>query len=200
MQTSTNLIALARRTKSIVILALFSALCASVRGEVIEFKDKAEWADAVGVFTTIGFTGFPDGTWVFEQYAHLGVHFVDGFDIIGCCCYEAYPIDGAGLDGNAEIHLIFDEPLTHIAADFPGNLKIELHRDGQLMYTSSEFGSSGDFAFGGLWSSHPFDEARIFDYDDQVNLDDLHFGPPIPVPSVFVLLSVGFLTTQRRRR
>jgi len=187
----------------LVLVACSGACCVgpSLRADVIEYTDKGEWQAAGGEFTTIGFTGYPDGTWIFEQYAYLGVHFVDGADLIVCCDFVTFPMDGAGLDGNAEIHLVFDAPIYTIAADFPGNLMFDLYNDGELMYSSSMMGVGGIGNFGGLISTSPFDEAIIHSWEEfQVFLDDLHFGPPIPGASGLGLLGVAFVGIVRRRR
>jgi len=191
------------RMSRLVLLACSGACCVgpTLRADVIEYTDKAEWQAGAGEFTTIGFTEYPDGTWVFEQYADLGVHFVDGFDIIRCCSFETFPVDGAGLDGNAEIHLIFDAPMYTIAADFPGGLMFELFSGGEPTYTSGPMGFGGVGLFGGIVSSEPFDEAILRDWGGgQVAIDDLHFGPPIPGPSALGLIGVAFVGIVRRRR
>jgi MYXO-CTERM domain-containing protein len=168
--------------------------------DVIEFEEKSEWIDAVGEFSTIGFSDLPDGTWVFEQYSHLGAHFVDGADIVHYGDIT-YPEDGVGLDGNTEIRVVFDEPLTHIAVDYPGNVQFELFREGSLVYLSTEFGHSFIGQFAGLQSTELFDEVRIFDpEDDAVFIDDIHFGPPIPAPGALALFALTLIGSTRRRR
>ena len=107
-----------------------------VFGGFMEFTDKDEWIAAVGDFTTIGFTGFPDGTFITDQYAHLGILFTDGNDNI-FLNDGAFPNDGAGLDGNVNISVSFDTPQAWIGVDFPGVLQIELFSSGRLFYTSS---------------------------------------------------------------
>jgi hypothetical protein len=170
--------------------------------DVIEFEeDKEGWEAAVGEFTTIDFTEYPSGTWVFEQYSHLGVHFVDGADIIQCCSFELYPEDGAGLDGNAEVRITFDEPISYIAADYPGILFFRLYSGGELSYSSDWLGGSGPGHFGGFVSDHGFDEIRIIDpVGGNVNIDNIYFGPPIPGPGVVIVLAAGALTCARGRR
>jgi len=71
-----------------------------------------------------------------------------------------------------------------------------------LFYTSSKFGVGGIGNFGGLVSTEPFDRAVIWDYGSypNVNLDDLHFGPPIPAPSALPFVSAALLAARRRRR
>jgi hypothetical protein len=168
-------------------------------GAFTVYDDRDEWELATGEFTTIGFADYPHGTWIFEQYAHLGVHFVDGADIV---LYSpgTYPRDDYGLDGNEEIHLTFDMLITSIAVDFPGSLAIDIYRDGEFLETTDFWGGGGVGFFGGFVFDTTFDEAIIYDYDGQVNLDDLHFGPPIPAPSALGLLAAAGLLVPRRRR
>jgi hypothetical protein len=164
---------------------------------VIEYEDKEAWQAAAGSWSTADFTGFPDNMPIDEQYAYLGVHFVDGYDFV--VLGSSFPNDGAGLDGNELIDLVFDARMYSIAADFPGYLTIDLYREGELFYTSHELGEAGVGNFGGIISTQPFDRAVLRDPPGQVALDDLHFGPPIPAPSALMLIG-GALFTARRRR
>ena len=167
-------------------------------GGVAEFFDKDEWIAAVGPFTTIDFTGFPDGTQIMEQYADLGVHFVDHTDFVLCCSDDLFPNDGAGLDGNQGVDLVFDSPQAYIAAEFPGFLRIDLFSGGDLFYSSIVFGGVGVGWFGGLVSSGMFDAATLSDpVDGNVVIDDLHFG--VPAPPTLGLLVVAGLSARRRR-
>ena len=189
-----------RKTTTGLVAAVLS-VCSGGRvtlGGVIEFTDKDEWIAAVGRFTTIDFTGFPDGTFITDQYADLGVLFTDGADVIRFAP-NAFPNDEWGLDGNQQIDLLFDTPQAYIAVDFPGFLMIELFSGGELIYTSGLLGIGGVGNFGGLISSELFDAAAIFDpFDDNVAIDDLHFGVPAP-GAVWILALVGVYATRRRR-
>ena len=188
-----------RRLPTIQAVLLPALLTVSpAHGGVAEFPDKDEWIAAVGHFTTIDFTGFPDGTPITDQYADVGVHFVDGTDFILCCSEITFPNDGAGLDGNQGIELVFDSPQAYIAADFPGILRIDLFSRGDLIYSSSFFGGGGAGFFGGLVSSELFDAAILSDpTDGNVVLDDLHFGVPAP-PTLGLLALTGLLGKRRR--
>jgi hypothetical protein len=188
--------------KGVLVLTTFlAALCApKVNADIVEYRDKGEWEAAAGSFSTADFTGFPDNTPIDEQYAYLGVHFVDGYDfVILDPEYTTFLNDGAGLDGNQLIDLVFDVPRSSIAADFPGFLTIELCYQDELFYTSNEFGVGGVGNFGGLVSTEPFDRAVLIDPPGQVFLDDLHFGPPIPAPSALCIVSAVLLVARRRR-
>ncbi len=182
----------------LVALALLSAQPA-VHGDVIEFHDRDAWNAAVGEFTTIGFTEVPSGTFLFDQFASLGVIFTDGNDLALCCDKQTFPNDGAGLDGNGNIRLAFAEPQAWIAADFPGRLRIDLFRDGLLIHASGQFGHGGVGNFGGLISSELFDAAVLRDVpaNFEAEIDDLHFG--VPSPGVIALLALWGLHHRRRR-
>ena len=167
--------------------------------EVQEFRDKAAWEAAVGDFTTITFSELPPDTFVTDQYAHLGVTFVDGAYLTRGPNSSGFLNDGWGLDGNGPIRLEFDVPHRWIAADFPGPIKYELYRDGDLIHITDRFGAGGLGWFGGIESSEPFDTIIIQDpADGEPFLDDLHFA--IPTPGALPLLLFPLLTPRRRRR
>jgi hypothetical protein len=190
------------QTSAIALAVCVSTVCTSMlRADIVEYRDKEEWEAAAGSWSTADFTGFPDNTPIDEQYAYLGVHFVDGYDFVVLDpAHTTFPNDGAGLDGNELVDLVFDAPMYWIAADFPGLLLIDLYYEGELFYSSNVFGVGGVGNFGGLVSTEPFDRAVIWDYDDNVAMDDLHFGPPIPAPSALCIVSAALLTARQRRR
>ncbi len=165
-------------------------------GGVQEFTDKDEWIDAVGEFTTIGFTGFEIGTFITDQYADLGILFTDGSDSIQFSP-TGFPNDEWGLDGNGNIAVAFDTPQLWIGADYPGLLRIELYQNGRLFYVSEDYGV-GVGLFVGLVSMVPFDAAVLIDALGEAEIDDLHFG--VPAPGTLPLLALSALCTRRRRR
>ena len=166
---------------------------------VVEFFDRDEWVKAVGEgnFLTVDFTGFPDGIFITDQYADLGILFTDGNDSI-FLNDGAFPNDGAGLDGFGNISVSFDTPQAWIGVDFPGFLSIELFSGGRLFYTSSIAGGGGVGFFFGLISSELFDAAGLIDPGGDAFIDDLHFG--VPAPGALWLLGVAALLPRRRRR
>ena len=167
-------------------------------GFVEEFTEKDSWIAAVGRFTTIGFTGFPDGTFITDQYANLGVLFTDGFDNIACCSKNTFPNDGAGLDGHSAIHLSFDSPQAWIAVHFPGDVQIDLF-SGDILLSTSVFLPGGVGNFGGVISTQLFDTVVISDPSvGDVFIDDLHFG--VPAPPTLALLALASLFSPRSRR
>ncbi|MCH8153114.1 MAG: hypothetical protein IH830_12180 [Planctomycetes bacterium] len=184
--------------------ASFTTMCAAVclfvpggtaTAGVLEFEDKDEWLDAIGPFVTVDFTGFEPGTVITDQYADLGVLFVDGFYTIKPFDPFLFPNDGWGLDGNGNITVAFDTPMAYIGVDYPGFLRIELFRDGKLIYTSSVFFGDPVGNFAGLLSTKLFDMAVLMDDPppDQAAIDDLHFGPPDCAPDLDGDGSVGIL-------
>ncbi len=145
--------------------------------DVGHYIDKQDWIAVVGPFETAGFTGFPHGTFITDQYADIGVIFTDGNDSVVCCSEEAFPEDGAGLEGNLDITLAFDTPMRWIAADFPGGLQYLLFYENELIFTSNRFSDGGVGFFFGLTSSRPFDSAVVIcPTFAEAEIDDLHFG------------------------
>ncbi len=89
---------------------------------VMEFTDRSAWENAVGGFTTIDFSGFPEGTFITDQYAASGVLFTDRNDSINST--PSFLNDGWGLDGNGDVTLSFAKPQAYIGVDFPGALHL----------------------------------------------------------------------------
>jgi hypothetical protein len=162
-------------------LVITLGVTAPAPADVVIYRDRAEWIEAAGAFDTVDFVGYPAGTLLHEQYAHLGVHFIDGDDRVHLS-KNLYPNDGAGgTEGLViiGIRLAFDADMHAIAIDFPGLRVIRLFRDGEAFYTSpplSGRANSGEIGnFAGLVSTEPFDAVRLFGSV----FDDIHFGPPI---------------------
>ncbi len=168
-------------------------------GFIEEFTNKDEWIAAIGgedAFLTVDFVGFPDGTFITDQYADLGILFTDGNDSI-FLNDGAFPNDGAGLDGFGNISVSFDTPQAWIGVDFPGFLSIELYSEGRLLFTSNLWGGGvGNFL--GLVSTELFDAAGLIDPGGDAFIDDLHFG--VPAPGAIWLLGLAGLFSRRRRR
>ncbi len=168
---------------------------------VIEFTDRAEWEAAVGSFTTIDFTGFPEFTIITTQYQDLGVTFTDGDDFTRFIP-SAFVNDGWGLNGGigGDIDLSFETPQRWIAVDYPGVVRIFLFSGGELIHFGTfSAGPDGSGGFGGLVSSQPFDSVALLDpIDDFVFIDDLHFGVPAPA-SIWILAVAGIWHGCRRR-
>jgi hypothetical protein len=162
---------------------------------VTVFGDRAEWEAAVGPITTLDFTGFPNGTFITDQYADLGAIFTDGNDSIRF--NTSFQNDNWGLDGNGDIAVTFDTPQLWVAADFPGFLGFRLLFQGEIIHESGH-GNPGDGWFVGLVSTEPFDSILMRDPGGEAEIDDLHFG--VPAPGALWLLGLAALRPARRRR
>lgn len=77
-------------------------LCAGTRANVTTTFDYDQWQSLVGDFSTINFTGYPDGTSVTNQYSQLGVTFI-GASFIAAT--TGFVNDGWGLHGPSGLHL-----------------------------------------------------------------------------------------------
>jgi len=179
----------------------------TVKAEVQLFVDFAEWQSLTGAFSTVDFTGFPAGTFITDQYEALGAVFTDGNDNIHLSA--SHQLDGAGLDGNLAIDIAFVSPMTSLALHFPGHAQIDLFSNGSTIYSSPivSGGGAGALGFVGVTSSVSFDSARIVDPTggpltpfDNVSIDNLYVGPPIPAPGTIMLLAFASIQHKRRRR
>lgn len=186
------------------LLFVTSIACA----DVVEFENEERplWFSAVGgpeSVTTIGFTEYPNGTTISDQYSDLGVtfqglNFVSGPFPVNYHDSWGLRIFGTDTPGN---DLYFSEPINWIAADILGSMKIELYIGETKFYTSSRLGIAGNNQFGGLVSSQPFDHVRIYDMSDPLTVvDDLHFGPPVAVPAPGPIALAPFVLLLRQRR
>jgi len=187
--------------KQIHVMVALLCLQSSAQAGVVEYdEDFQGWSDAVSGFTTITFTEVPFGILQGDEYASLGVHFVDGNDAV-------YPDDhfrdGAGVTGAGtgadNIELIFDFRQYWIGADFDGGLCIRLFLQGALIYDSTTFTAFDDAEFAGLISSGPFDEAHIRNPFGGVFVDNLYFGAPAP-GAIGLLAAWSALGARPRRR
>lgn len=100
-----------------------------------------------------------------------------------------------GLDGNGNINIAFERPIHWLGADYPGELRMELYRDGQFVFGGTFSAPNIIDNFAGLYSSEAFDTAILIDPGDEAAIDDMFFV--IPAPSSFALL---LLAAVRRRR
>ena len=190
-----------RRSLAASILIALAALATHVSAGVQEFEDEERplWFDAAsakGTITTIDFTGFDEGTFITDQFQHLGVTFVDGDDY-ATFVPGGFINDDWGIDGNAAVHLLFENPVYGIALDFPGAAEVDLFLDDELVYDSTRFGGGGLGRFGGVVGI-AFDEAVVIDWGDGfVFIDDIHF---VSVPAPATLAILGFALAFRSRR
>lgn len=180
------------------------ALCAVLPTRVAPaafqmFFDKPSWEGAVSTYTALTFADLGGPTHVTNQYAHLGVTFLNGDDVVWFSDY-LYPQDGWGIDANANCHLKFDFDIYAIGVWHPGNMALKLYNDGQLVFSFPFFPGGGTNWFGGVVGTVPFDEVIIYDFfDPQINIDDIYFAA-IPAPSVWLAMVGGLMVGGRRRR
>ncbi len=182
------------------------AMSPSAEASFTTFKnDKAGWIDAVGgSFTTLDFN-FGEPVILSDQYASLGVIFPEPDDNTWKNP-GGFPNDGWGAKGGlgnpGSITLQF---LTHqnwIAAEYPGQLRIDLYSENKLIYSGEgPFQPTLGLKFFGVAGKTSFDKAVITDLlDGFVNIDDLHFGAPIPARGVLGVMGMAGLLLKRRRR
>jgi hypothetical protein len=187
------------KMRSLVAIALLGISGLSQAAIVNEYDSLAAYNAATGPQTVIDFTDLSSGTILTNQYAALGVEFVDGNDSIFFTSY--FVVDGFGVNGNGTIELAFTGAMNSIGVEFPGAVQFDLYLGGDLVGTSSEFAGVGTGFFGGVTSSK-FDRVIISDFvDDQVYIDNLHFGQVVPIPAAVWLFgsALGLLGWMKRK-
>jgi hypothetical protein len=189
------------RVSTIWFLTSILSLSAIAAADVVEwFGDRDEWEAAVGGFTTVDFTGYPHGTPVSDQWAHLGVTFEGNVIIHESSLYHN---DGFGLFGSGGAWVHFHSYMDSIAADFAGLLAFALYDDNELVAEIGLFGGGGTGFFVGLISEIPFNKVYLFrpePFDNLVFIDDLHFGAlVVPAPGALALFGLALAFNRRRR-
>ena len=187
-------------TRPAVLCLLIFGCVQTTRAAVVEYTNKAAWQNGASGYSTITFTELPANTWITNQYAHLGISFTDGSDQV-VYMPGAFLNDDFGLNGAFDSSTLqFSQPVHSIAVDFPGRTTFKLYYQGQLTYTSTDFGGGGAGWFAGLISDRPFDKVVMYDPTGDFVVDDLYFGPAIPAPGALALAAVAGAFTSRRRR
>jgi hypothetical protein len=192
----------------IAVLTACSAAGVASAAVTIYENDFAGWSAAAGPATNIGFTEYPQGTPITDQYELLGVTFGgyaqsgpfgEPFVLFG----DGFLQDGVGLRGNPGIELIFSEPMRAVGVDFPGGIRFKAYLGDTLIFQSFTFGGMPLGNFGGFVSDTPFDRVILWmPQNGNVFIDTLYFAtvptPGAALPLVAALL--GRLSHQRRRR
>jgi MYXO-CTERM domain-containing protein len=192
-----------RTIMTIAIIIGISATSQQALCDVQVFFDATDWENAVDDFTFIGFTEYPQGTILADQYADLGIHFTENNPTVLESGNDVFE-DGHGIwfDGSSgfdNIWVEFDEPITAIAVDFPGAVQFEFFHNGNSVYLSNPYDDDGG-GFVGFVSEDSFDSARVFDPLGVTAIDNLYFAPPIPAPGALGVVGIAALCFHRRRR
>jgi len=164
-----------------------------------------QWLGDAGAYSTITFTEFPYGTLITEQYASLGIHFVEPQ---GNWIYStvSFTQDGWGLQGENSIDMRFDTPMRGLAVYYPGVVKAQFFSGDQLVYSWTQNFGGGSNKFAGFFGDVAFD--RVV-FKNAVNpppwgstypvyFDNLYFTT-VPVPGVALYLIGGVSIVCRRR-
>jgi len=183
----------------VTIMLLTGCAATSAVAGVTEYgpDERDDWFNDVGGpdnVTSLGFTQFAPDTIISDQYADLGVTF-SGFN--QTVTAPVYMDDWTLWIFNGN-DLYFDKPIHSLSADFRGAITFELYAGDLLLHESSGF----DFdPFFGLNSDIAFDRVRIYDrFDFLTDVDNLHFGPPIPAPATLAPLVMWMCARSGGRR
>lgn len=162
-------------------------LFASAPAPSAQFTDytaRVAWESAAGLHQMATFAGLGNGVLVVDQYADVGLNFLDGDDIVEVS--HLHVRDGVGLDCQGAVEIRFDPPARAFACDFPGGAQMSFFSGATLLHSSRDFGGAATDNFGGVVSTSVFDRVVIRDWmDGLLHLDDLRVAHP------FSLLVLG---------
>lgn len=139
------------------------------------FTDYETWAQASsGLLQSNRFADVLPGEIITTQYEWAGATYSDGDDI---ALPYLFSTDGMIMQGHGRVHIAFDRPITGIAIDYPGAIRIIAFRDGEIVFTSPDFGDQGHGHFAGIVSDGWFDSVELLDwFDDLAFVDDVHYA------------------------
>ena len=170
----------------------------------------SQWLGNAGAYSTITFTEFPYGKMIREQYASLGIHFVEpqgnwinGSDINGT---DVFLQDGWGLHGHNSIDMRFDTSMRGLAVYYPGIVKAQFFFGSELVYSWTQNGGGGSNKFAGFFGDVAFDRVVFKSATNAppwmdpypAVFDNLYFTP-VPAPGAAACL-LGFLAIAGGKR
>ncbi len=166
------------------------------------FQSFADWQAATpSGHLTCDFTGFAPNTIITEQYADLGIHFLNPFNLVHNIP-DVFPQDGWGIDPNGILEVKFDGPMHAIAAHCPASTwKYKLYL-GETLVGQFPTQSAGPEQFLGVTTDFVFDRVRFLVSGDTgwVWTDNIYFSAVPAPPALAPLLLVGLAGQGRRRK
>jgi hypothetical protein len=161
------------------------------------------WSAASGPFTTIDFTGYPQGTLITDQYEEQGILFESSDADIVFFSSFLYPTDGIGINGLVEVEMSFSDPIFSFGMHHPGARFVLAFNGDTLLWTSPILGGGGVGFFSGFTSTLAVDRVLVLAAttapDPPVFVDNIYFST-VPGPSGAALLALAGLLGRGRRR
>jgi len=182
---------------------LFAALLLAFRSQaaiadLYVYFDYDEWfAAANTVVTEIGFSGFPQGTPITDQYEDQGLVLSPWANIYA----NGNPNgDGWGVHADAvpggRFQAVLDAPRYAFAASWSGSDAPIFRMGEEVVAMSDDYGGS-PWLFVGYISDEPFDSVEFW---ITPSVDNIWFGAPVPAPGALTLvLTIGIARRRRAR-
>jgi hypothetical protein len=161
------------------------------------------WSAASGPFTTIDFTGYPQGTLITDQYEEQGILFESSDADIVWFSSIGFPQDGVGINGLVEVEMTFSDPIFSFGMHHPGLRFVLAYNGDTLLWTSPLLGGGGVGFFSGFTSTGPVDRVLVLSGSSapvvSVHVDNIYFST-VPGPSGAALLGLAGLIGRGRWR
>ncbi|MEM8757351.1 MAG: hypothetical protein AAGF47_06180 [Planctomycetota bacterium] len=173
--------------------------------------DVAEVLGFTGPLTQLDLAGVPDGTFLSDEFADLGVRWTDPDSLLETDFFfpDQVTVDGNGsTDGDQESVIAFDLPQTAFAVQFSGDIAVQLFRDGVAISDLVEIQETSEFptiirSIAGIVSDEPFDEivlSRNSPFGSPAFYQEIFVQNLVPSPSAAVMLGLGIAGGLSRRR
>jgi hypothetical protein len=189
--------------RRVLVISIAFGVAASSQAQVTNFTDFTAWTTATDYSQEITFASLGFNVVVTNQYAAVGVSFLDAVTF-----GSAHFGDGIGIfnqGGTAPIEVDFANPTTAFGTDLIVGAQYALFDGTTLVGTSNQFGSN-TFAetFGGVVSTQAFNRVVISNWAIAAtpSVDNIHWGAAsVPEPmSMFALCAgIGALVARRRK-
>jgi hypothetical protein len=186
-------------------LPLLSAftISSSAHGNFTKFTNFAAWQAQTPGYTELGFTEFPQWTFITDQYAEQGVVITAEAPPVVFFA-GTFPIDNTGIFSQGSwIDFNFSEVQKSFAMHGVGAWKLEFYLGSQFLGTTGVVSNPAQLpeqTFAGGVSSTGFDRVRLVDFTpNSLSVDNFYFST-IPGPSGLAAFGIALAVRGRRRR
>ena len=180
-----------------------AALASFAHADLTTFTNFGLWQSQTPSYTNLGFTEFPQWTYITDQYADQGVVITAEAPPV-VLFLDTFPIDSTGIFSQGSwIDFNFSEVQKSFAMHGVGTWKLEFYLDGTFVGTTGWVPNAGQLpnqTFAGGMSSIGFDRVRLVDWSPpSLSVDNFYFSA-IPGPQGLAAFGIALAVRSRRRR
>ncbi len=180
-----------------------AALASFAHADLTTFTNFGLWQSQTPSYTNLGFTEFPQWTFITDQYADQGVVITAEAPPVVFFA-GTFPIDNTGIFSQGSwIDFNFSEVQKSFAMHGVGAWKLEFYLGSQFLGATGVVSNPAQLpeqTFAGGVSSTGFDRVRLVDFTpNSLSVDNFYFST-IPGPSGLAAFGIALAVRSRRRR